>query len=348
MTTGAVGSHATAVNANTSPVNRIGCIGASFLVPLVAVSYPVLIAAELRGLLEPDQIEGLEVTWLPADQAIAKGDWVAIVPLLSRWVGGTQLKYVPKLRIVANCAVGYDNVDLVAAEMRRVIVTNTPDVLTDATADLTWALILACARRLVEGIDLVRSGHWTGWHPEQLLGVELRGRTLGLFGAGRIGQAVGRRAVPFGLRVIYAARTAKPEFERDTGAARVEWPRLLAESDILSLHAPSTPETKGIVNQGTLGQMKRGAILVNTARGDLIREEALAIALEEGRLGAAGLDVYAEEPAIHPRLRAAPRTVLLPHIGSATHDTRRKMAAIAVANVQAVLRGEPPLTPVYR
>ncbi len=129
---------------------------------------------------------------------------------------------------------------------------------------------------------------------------------------------------------------------------RVDWTRLLAESDVLSLHAPSTPETKGIVNSDTLGRMKPGAILVNTARGDLIREEALAIALEQGRLGAAGLDVYAEEPAIHARLRAAPRTVLLPHIGSATHDTRRKMAAIAVANVQAVLKGEPPLTPVFR
>jgi len=160
-------------------------------------------------------------------------------------VGGTQLKYVPKLRIIANCAVGYDNVDLVAAEMRRVIVTNTPDVLTDATADLTWALILACARRLVEGIDLVRSGQWTGWHPEQLLGVELRGRTLGLFGQA----ASDKRSVaaPYrsGFRIIYAARTAKPEFERDTGAVRVGMPRLLAESDILSLHAPSTPETKG-------------------------------------------------------------------------------------------------------
>lgn len=308
----------------------------------------MLIAAELKGLLETDQLEGLEVTWLPAEATVPKGDWVAIVPLLSRWVGGTELKSLPKLRIVANCAVGYDNVDVVAAEMRKVIVTNTPDVLTDATADLTWALILACARRLVEAIDLVRSGRWTGWHPEQLLGVELRGRTLGLFGAGRIGQAVGRRAVPFGLRILYAARTPKPEFEHDTGAVRVEWARLLAESDILSLHAPSTPETKGIVNTETLGRMKPGAILVNTARGDLIREDALAIALEEGRLGAAGLDVYAEEPAMLPRLAAAPRTVLLPHIGSATHHTRRKMAAIALANVQAVVRGEPPLTPVYR
>jgi len=310
--------------------------------------FPVIIAAELRGLLEPDQLEGLDPTWLPGDQPVGKGDWVAIVPLLSRWVGGTELKHLPSLRIVANCAVGYDNVDLVAAEMRKVIVTNTPDVLTDATADLTWTLILACARRIVEGIDLVRTDQWRGWHPELLLGVELRGRTLGLFGAGRIGQAVGRRAVPFGARIIYAARTAKPDFERDTGAVRVDWSRLLSESDILSLHAPSTPETKGIINSETLGRMKAGAILVNTARGDLIREEALAIALEGGRLGAAGLDVYTEEPTIHARLRAAPRTVLLPHIGSATHDTRRRMASIAVANVQAVLRGQPPLTPVYR
>ena len=312
------------------------------------MSQPVLIAAELKGLLEPDQLEGLEVTWLSADETVPKGEWVAIVPLLSRWVGGTELKHLPKLRIIANCAVGYDNVDVVAAEMRKVFVTNTPDVLTDATADLTWALILACARRLAEAIALVRSGRWTGWHPEQLLGMELRGRTLGLFGAGRIGQAVGRRAVPFGLRIIYAARTPKPEFQRDTGAVRMEWLGLLAESDILSLHAPSTPETKGIVNSETLGRMKPGAILVNTARGDLVREEALANALEDGQLGAAGLDVYADEPAIHPRLRAAPRAVLLPHIGSATHDTRRKMAAIALANVQAVLKGKAPLTPVFR
>jgi glyoxylate reductase len=308
----------------------------------------VLIAAELENLLEPAQLNGLDVTWIAADQPTPKGNWVAIVPLLSRWIGGTELKNLPQLRIVANCAVGYNNVDVVAAEMRKVIVTNTPDVLTEATADLTWALILACARRLVEGVDLVRSGRWSGWHPEQLLGMELRGRALGVFGAGRIGQAVGRRAPAFGLRLLYTARTRKPDFEHDTGALRVEWSRLLAEGDILSLHTPSTPETKGIINSDTLRRMKPGAILVNTARGDLVREEALAIALEEGRLGAAGLDVYADEPAIHPRLLAAPRTVLLPHLGSATQETRRKMAAIAVANVQAVLKGEPPLTPVFR
>ncbi|HWC75635.1 MAG TPA: D-glycerate dehydrogenase [Gemmatimonadales bacterium] len=311
------------------------------------MSYPVLIAAELKNLLEPTQLTDLDITWLAAGDPTPKGDWVAIVPLLSRWVGGTELKNLPKLRIVANCAVGYNNVDVVAAEMRKVIVTNTPDVLTDATADLTWALILATARRLVEGVDLVRSGTWTGWHPEQLLGLELRGRTLGLLGAGRIGQAVGRRALPFGLHLRYSTRNPKPEFERATGARRVDLAQLLAESDILSLHVPAAPETKGIINAESLARMKPGAILINTSRGDLIREEALAAALETGHLGGAGLDVYADEPSIHPRLLAAPRTVLLPHIGSATAETRRKMAAIAVANVQSVLQGKAPVTPVY-
>jgi len=311
------------------------------------VNHRILVAVELRNLIEPTQLEGLDVTWIATNEPTPKGDWVAIVPLLSRWVGGTELKNLPDLRIVANCAVGYNNVDVVAAEMRKVIVTNTPGVLTEATADLTWALILATARRLIEGVDLVRSGKWSGWHPEQLLGLELRGRTLGLFGAGRIGQAVGRRAPAFGVRILYTARTPKPEFERETAAVRVHASQLLGESDILSLHVPSSPETKGLINGETLSRMKRGAILINTSRGDLVREEALARALERGHVGAAGLDVYTDEPTIHPRLLAAPRTVLLPHIGSATEDTRRKMAAIAVANVQAVLSGKPPLTPVY-
>jgi len=305
-------------------------------------------ALELRNLLDPAELKDLDVTWLASGEPTPKGDFVAIVPLLSRWVGGTELKNLPNLKIVANCAVGYDNVDVVAAELRGVQVTNTPDVLTDATADLTWALILACARRVIEGVDVIRGGTWTGWHPEQLLGLELRGKTLGIFGAGRIGQAVGRRAVGFGMRLLYASRTPKTDFERETGATRVELGRLLRDSDVLTLHTPSTPETKGVINADALARMRPGAILINTARGDLVREEAVAIALEEGKLGAAGLDVYADEPAINPRLRSAPRTVLLPHIGSATHETRRRMAAIAVANVRAVLAGQPPLTPVYR
>jgi len=311
------------------------------------VGHPVLIAAELEPLLQPDQLVGLDVTWLASAEPTPKGDFLALVPLLSRWVGGTELKRLPQLKVVANCAVGHDNVDVVAAEMRGIKVTNTPDVLTDATADLTWALILACARRVVEGAEVVKSGRWSGWHPELLLGIELRGRTLGLFGAGRIGQAVGRRATAFGMRILYTARNARPEFERATGAGKVERSQLFRESDVLSLHLPSRPETKGVIDGDALRQMKPTAILINTARGDLIREEALAIALEEGRLGAAGLDVYLDEPAIHPRLLAAPRTVLLPHIGSGTLEARRQMAAIAVANVQAVLKGEAPLTPVF-
>ncbi len=202
------------------------------------MTFPVLIALELRNLIEPSELEHLDVTWLPADQATPKGDYVAIVPLLSRWVGGTEFKNLPLLKIVANCAVGYDNVDVVAAELRGVIVTNTPDVLTDATADLTWALILACARRVVEGVELMRGGTWTGWHPEELLGVELRGKTLGIFGAGRIGQAVGRRAAGFGMRLLYASRTPKPDFEREAGATRVELGPILRDSDVLTLHTP--------------------------------------------------------------------------------------------------------------
>lgn len=290
---------------------------------------------------------GLEVTWLAADEPTPPGPWVALVPLLSRWVGGSELRRLPKLRIVANVAVGFNNIDVVAAELRRVIVTNTPDVLTEATADLTWALILACARRLLAGVDLVKSGQWTGWHPTQLLGMELKGKTLGLLGAGRIGQAVARRAAAFGMGVIYVARAVKPELEAATAARRVELGPLFRESDVLSLHVPAVPELKGIVSAENLARMKPGAILVNTSRGDLVREEALASALEQGHLGAAGLDVYTDEPEISARLLAAPRTVLLPHIGSATLETRRAMARLALANVQAVLAGRAPLTAVF-
>ena len=310
------------------------------------MSHPVLIADELRELLDPAALEGLDVTWIRADEPTPKGDWVAAVPLLSRWMGGTEFKGLPRLGIVANCAVGYNNVDLVAAEMRRIVVTNTPDVLTAATADLTWALILACARRLLAGVELVKSGSWVGWHAQLLLGMELEGATIGIVGAGRIGQAVGRRAVGFGMRIRYADRKPVPDFERATGATRLELKPLLRDSDVVTLHVPSTPETKGMIGPETLALMKPGAILINTARGDLVREEAVAIALEEGRLGAVGLDVFTEEPAVHPRLLAAPRTVLLPHLGSATLPTRRRMAETALANVRAVLAGRPPLTPV--
>ena len=306
----------------------------------------VLVAAEVRSLLTPSDLAGLDVTWLGAGDPTPRGEWHGLAPLLTRKLGATELAGLPALRIVANVAVGFDNVDVAAARTRGIIVTNTPDVLTEATADLTWALLLACARRLPEGMDLVRGGAWTGWHPEQLLGMELAGRTLGLLGAGRIGQAVGRRAAPFGMRVRYVSRSPKPEFERLIGAVRTDLDTLFADADVVSLHAPAVPELRRVVDAARLATMRPGAILINTARGDLVDEAAVAAALESGHLGAAGLDVYAAEPRIEPRLLVAPRAVLLPHVGSATRDTRGRMAALAVANLRAVLAGGQALTPV--
>lgn len=310
------------------------------------VPFPVLVAAEVRSLLTGADVSGLEVTWLAAAEPTPRGPWVGLAPLLTRRVGPAELAALPALRVVANVAVGYNNVDVVAARARGVVVANTPGVLTDATADLTWALILACARRLVEGVALVRSGAWTGWHPEQLLGLELAGRTLGLLGAGRIGQAVGRRARAFGMLIRYVSRSPKPAFEAETGAVQTDLAGLFATADVLSLHVAAVPELARVVDSARLDTMRPGAILINTARGDLVDEAAVAAALETGRLGAAGLDVYAAEPRIDPRLLAAPRAVLLPHLGSATETTRRRMAALALANVRAVLAGEPPPSPV--
>ena len=310
------------------------------------VSHRVLVAGEVRTLLTPDDLSGLDVTWLAGSDPTPRGSWLGLAPLLTRAIGASELAGLPDLRVVSNIAVGYNNVDVSAARARGVIVTNTPDVLTDATADLTWALLLACARRIGEGEALIRAGGWTGWHPQQLLGLELSGRTLGILGAGRIGQAVGRRAVAFGMRIDYVSRESKSDFEAATGARRTDLETLFATSDVISLHAPAVPELRQVVNAQRLATMRPGAILINTARGDLVDEGAVAAALENGHLGAAGLDVYAAEPRIDPRLLHAPRAVLLPHLGSATLATRRRMASLAVANVRAVLTGDRPLSPV--
>ena len=312
------------------------------------MSPKVLIAAEVRDLLPDDPVPGYEVEWIPAEATTPTGDYIAMVPLLTRWVGGTEFKNLHGLKVVANVAAGVDNVDLVAAQMRGVVVTNTPDLTTEATADLTIGLLLSVARRFKEGRFVIERGEWRGWHPTELLGMGLSTRTLGIVGAGRIGQAVGRRARGFGLRIVYTARTAKPDFERDTGARRLDLTRLLNESDIVSLHTPVTPETRGLIDAARLAAMKPGAILLNTARGELIREPALLEALRENRLSGVGLDVYPDEPAVHPELVSHPRVVTLPHIGSATEETRRGMADLAVRNVRAVLAGEPPITPVFR
>ncbi len=250
------------------------------------------------------------------------------------------------LRVVANYAVGYDNIDLAACRARQVRVTNTPGVLTEATADLTWALILAAVRHVVLGDRLVRSGDWHGWAPMQLPGLELSGATLGIVGAGRIGSAVARRSRGFDMRVLYCHPRPRPELEDELGARRVELDELLAASDVVSLHVPMRPENRHLIDSRRLALMKPSAVLVNTARGPVVDEAALVTALRQGRIAAAGLDVYEREPALTEGLAELDNVVLLPHLGSATHTTRSRMARMAADNVAAVLAGSEPPNPV--
>lgn len=273
----------------------------------------------------------------------------AIVSLLTDRIDAPLLERARQLRVVANVAVGIDNVDVEACLAHRVIVTNTPGVLTEATADLAFGLLLAAARRIAEGDRIVRRGGFAGWTPSFLLGAGVHGATLGLVGLGRIGQAVARRARGFGMHVLYANRArSAPEVERALGATQVTLEELFARADFVSLHCPLTTETRHLVNAERLGRMKPGAILVNTARGGCVDEVALADALERGPLGAAGLDVYEDEPRVQPRLLARENVVLAPHIGSADRPTRETMARLAADNTLAVLSGRPPLTPVVK
>jgi glyoxylate reductase len=261
---------------------------------------------------------------------------------LTTTVDEALLARLPALEIVADYAVGYDNVDLAAAARRGLAVTHTPDVLTDATADLTWALILAVARRLLEADGLARSGQWAGWHPRQLLGKELTGGTLAILGLGRIGEAVARRGSAFGMKVVYWSRSARPALEEELEARRLDLREALSLADVVSVHLPLTDETRHLLDAERLAHMRSDAILVNTARGPIVDEEALADALDGGRLLGAGLDVHEREPDVHPRLAASTRTVLLPHVGSATVVTRERMAEVVARNLRAVLGGGSP------
>jgi glyoxylate reductase len=306
----------------------------------------VLIATELKPLLPADPLPGFEVVWIPTPEPTPKGDYVAIIPILSRPMGEEEMAGLPNLKVLAQCAVGYDNIDLDAATRRGLPVTNTPDVLTESTADLAWALILGAARRMKEGYEMLARDQWPGWDPTQLLGLELSGSTLGIVGGGRIGQAVARRGVGFGMKVLYTDEAPKPGLEAETGAERTDLQELLAESHVVTLHVPSTPETRGFFNADRFGQMRNGALFVNTARGDLVDEDALLQALDQGTLGGAGLDVFQNEPRVRRDVVDHPRVLALPHIGSATTHTRREMAALAVANAKAVLEGGDPITPV--
>ena len=283
-----------------------------------------------------------DIPLAPAELRERIADKAGVVVLLSDRLDAATIDSGQQLRIIANVAVGFDNVDVEHAQARGIVVTNTPDVLTDATADLTWALILAVTRRIGEGERIVRRGAWRGWSFEFMLGSSLGGKQLGIIGPGRIGRAVGARAPAFGVRIAYASRcpTEWP------GAEPMSLDRLLATSDIVSLHVPLTEATRKLIDQRALARMKRTAYLINTTRGAVVDEAALVWALRERLIAGAGLDVFEREPEVHPGLLELENVVLTPHLGSATRETRMAMAELAARNVIAVLGGGPPLTPV--
>lgn len=266
----------------------------------------------------------------------------ALMCLLTDRIDREVLDAGSELKIVANIAVGYNNVDIEACRARGIVVTNTPDVLTNACADFTWALILGITRRLGEGERELRRGDWKGWALDHLLGMELRGKQLGIIGPGRIGRAVAEKAPAFGMSAVYSSRRPIDM----PGAVHMSLDRLLATSDVVSLHCPLTPETRHLIDKKALTKMKRSAYLINTSRGPVVDEEALAWALKERLIAGAALDVYKEEPKVHPGLLALENVMLIPHLASATTETRTAMADLAASNVLAVLAGRPPLTPV--
>ena len=286
---------------------------------------------------------------IPAGElALRLADKQALMCLLTDRVDGEVLDAGPGLRIVANIAVGFDNIDLAAARSRGVIVTNTPDVLTEATADLAWGLLLAVTRRIAEGERLLRRGEWSGWALDFMLGSDLRGKQLGIVGLGRIGRAMAARAGAFGMRVAFT--TLEPGSDAE-GTAAEGWTKLgldelLSSSDVVSLHVPLTPATHHLIDRRAILRMRRRAYLVNTSRGPVVDEAALAWALREGLIAGAALDVYEQEPRVHPDLLGLENVVLAPHLGSATVETRTAMADLAARNVLAVLSGSAPLTPV--
>lgn len=305
----------------------------------------------------PDAIEILseaaEVVACPEDRdrladedlRRALGQARALVCQLTDPIGPELMDLAPDLRIIANVAVGYDNIDVAAASARSIVVTNTPGVLTEATADLTLALILTQARRMVEADRFIRDGQWGEWAIDLLCGRDLAGSTLGIVGFGRIGRAVARRARAFGMNIVYWNRSPVEGEDGELGR-QVSLDELLATSDTVSLHIAMTPETRHLIGEGEIELMRSDAVLVNTARGGVVDEAALVDALQRGRIAGAALDVFDREPHVPEALLAMPQVVVAPHLGSATVGTRRRMCAIAARNAVAVLRGEIPPHPV--
>lgn len=308
---------------------------------------PVLVAGSLSAFLRQESVpQDIDVTLFDEAEPLPAGEWLGVMPTVAERVDAAAIRRLPRLRVIANYGVGYDNIDVGAAHAAGVAVTNTPGVLTGATAELTWALILAAARRVPEGERLVRSGGWSGWTPTQLLGSSLDGGVLGIVGAGRIGREVARRAKPFGMDVLYAGRRTLPEFEAETGARRVSLDELLGSADVVSVHVALAPDTRHLIDAAALACMKPDAILINTARGAVIDQAALADALRERRIRAAGVDVYEDEPLVPEALRALDNVVLLPHLGSATEQARGGMWRKAWTNLVLGARGEPVRDPV--
>ena len=294
--------------------------------------------------------ERAEVEYVESDDALAPDELIArsrgkqgIVAQLTDRFNAEQLARLEGVRVISDVAVGYDNVDLDAATRHGILITNTPDVLTDTTADLAFALMLATARRMVEGHLYVHSGQWRRWAIDLLAGHDVHHKTLGIVGMGRIGQAVARRGRGFSMRILYSdARRAPEEIERELGLEFVDRERLLRESDFVSLHVPLMESTRHLIGASELAVMKPTAILVNTSRGPVVDEAALADALAAGRIGGAGLDVFEHEPQVHPGLLKLDNVVLEPHIGSASIDTRRGMSMLAARNCAEALEGRRP------
>lgn len=290
------------------------------------------------------------VTVYPENRNITKEELLeivekqdALITMLSDPIDSDVIQKGENLKVIANYAVGFNNIDLASATANGISVVNTPDVLTNASADLGWALLMASARRVIEGDQMTRAGEFTGWAPEMLLGVEVYGKTLGLVGAGRIGRAMAKRASGFDMKVLYNNRRQLPaEVEKEYNLEYVELDTLLKESDFVSLHCPLTPETKYLIDERELNLMKPTAVLINTARGPVVNEVALVEALKNKTIYGAGLDVFEDEPALKPGLAELPNVVLTPHIASAAVDTRFKMVDMIVADVLAVLQDKRP------
>jgi lactate dehydrogenase-like 2-hydroxyacid dehydrogenase len=310
---------------------------------LLTGKIPSSVLAKLESIGEVDQFRKDGVDVMPHDELVARvAGKRALVSMITDAVDRAVIDAGTELKIIANAAVGYNNIDVAAARARGIIVTNTPGVLTDATADLTWALILGITRRIGEGERLIRRGNWKGWTFDFMLGAEVRGKQLGIVGYGGIGRAVAARGRAFGMRIAYTSRTPKNEPE----AEAMPLDRLLATSDIVSLHCPLTPETRHVIDQPALARMKRSAYLINTARGPIVDEKALAWALRTRLIAGAGLDVFEQEPKVEPELLTLENVMLVPHLGSGTVETRTAMADLAVRNVEAVLSDKPAITPV--